>query len=113
MTTTLQYKERQEEDLPITMRTINRDANNELASDIEAFLAAGGEIEHIEPGVCSEMYRKKMNQDEARDYIKKTTGRIKNRDSLGRDLSPWHAMGEANYQDSQNKRKDDEVDGGK
>lgn len=103
MTTTLQYKDKEQEDFPVTMRSIDHDAADSIASDVERFLASGGEIEKIETGICSEEYRKKMTQQEARDYMKKTAGRKNSKDSLGRKLSPWHAIGEANFQDYQEK----------
>lgn len=90
MTTTLQYEERQEGDLPATSRTINYELAAEVARDIEAFLAAGGQIRQIPAGVCSEMYRKKMSQEDARSYRKKAGGRGNTTDSIGRALSPWH-----------------------
>ena len=101
MTTTLQYKDKEQEDFPVTMRTINHELAEEVARDVEEFLASGGEIEQIEAGLCSEEYRKKMNQQEARDYMKKTGGRKNTKDSRGCKLSPWHAIGEANFQDYQ------------
>lgn len=90
---TIKDYEQSKADPAITMRSQNKELSDELARDVEAFIAAGGKITYCQTGLSATS--KSLNYEENKANMKKTAH--KKKDSIGRDLSPWHKLGESSY----------------
>lgn len=86
---TIKDYEQAKENQAVTLRTIDNAAHDEIAAQIEAFMASGGKIQEVPQGKSA--LAKPLDRAGAKEYLSKKTYSTK--DSKGREKNSWHEAG--------------------